>query len=166
MVRSEPDKVRDFAKQVLNDMLGEATFRVYRYPEEDRDVADEARLSLVVLDLDQGATEEGMAADTEKFVTQVLKQHGKGFRKHANMLIFLAPDQGPVLRSDRRRPPPAGAAQHRPGQGHQAPTDRRTTQRPGGTLEGGRGPAACGAGNRLPLRPGASEKQDAAHFRP
>lgn len=93
MVRSEPDKVRDFAKQILNDMLGEATFRVYRYPEEDRDVADEARLGLVVLDLDQGASEEGMAADTEKFVTQVLKQHGKGFRKHANMLIFLAPDQ-------------------------------------------------------------------------
>lgn len=93
MVRSEPDKVRYFAKQILNDMLGEATFRVYRYPEEDRDVADEARLGLVVLDLDQGATEDGMAPDTDKFVTQVLKQHGKGFRKHANMLIFLAPDQ-------------------------------------------------------------------------
>jgi hypothetical protein len=93
MVRSEPDKVRDFGKQVLNDMLGEATFRVYRYPEEDRDVADEARLSLVVLDLDQGATEDGMTPETEKFVTQILKQHGKGFRKHANMLIFLAPDQ-------------------------------------------------------------------------
>jgi len=93
MVRSEPDKVRDFAKQTLNDMIGDATFRVYRYPEEDRDVADEPRLGLVVLDLDQGATEEGPTTDTEKFVTQVLKQHGKGFRKHANMLIFLAPDQ-------------------------------------------------------------------------
>src|SRR5208337_3681813 len=93
MVRSEPEKVREFAKQTLNDMIGDAVFRVYRYPEEDRDVADEPRLSLVVLDLDQGATEEGPVDDTEKFVTQVLKQHGKGFRKHANMLIFLAPDQ-------------------------------------------------------------------------
>ncbi len=93
MVRSEPDKVRDFAKQTLNDMIGDVAFRVYRYPEEDRDVADEPRLSLVVLDLDQGATEEGPAADTEKFVTNVLKQHGKGFRKHANMLVFLAPDE-------------------------------------------------------------------------
>ncbi len=93
MVRSEPDKVRDFAKQTLNDLIGDATFRVYRYPEEDRDVADEPRLSLVVLDLDQGASEDGPAPETEKFVTQVLKQHGKGFRKHANMLIFLCPDQ-------------------------------------------------------------------------
>lgn len=93
MVRSEPEKVRDFAKQTLNDLLGDATFRVYRYPEEDRDVADEPRLSLVVLDLDQGSTEEGPTEDTEKFVAQILKQHGKGFRKHANMLVFLAPDQ-------------------------------------------------------------------------
>ena len=93
MVRSEPDKVRDFAKQILNDMLGDATFRVYRYPEEDRDVADEPGPSLVVLDLDQGATEDGPTPETDKFVTEVLKQHGKGFRKHANMLIFLAPDQ-------------------------------------------------------------------------
>ena len=93
MVRSEPDKVRDFAKETLNDMIGDATFRVYRYPQEDRDVADEPRLSLVVLDLDQGATEDGAAEDTERFVSQILKQHGKGFRKHANMLIFLVPDQ-------------------------------------------------------------------------
>ena len=93
MVRSEPDKVRDFAKETLNNMIGDATFRVYRYPQEDRDVADEPRLSLVVLDLDQGATEDGPVEDTEKFVSQILRQHGKGFRKHANMLIFLVPDQ-------------------------------------------------------------------------
>jgi hypothetical protein len=93
MVRSEPDKLRDFAKQTLNDMIGDAVFRVYRFPDEDRDVADEPRLSLVVLDLDQRATEEGPTPETEKFVTQILKQHGKGFRKHANMLIFLAPDR-------------------------------------------------------------------------
>ena len=119
MVRSEPEKVREFAKQTLNDMIGDAVFRVYRYPEEDRDVADEARLSLVVLDLDQGATEEGPTDNTEKFVTQILKQHGKGFRKHANMLIFLAPDQAAGVRGDRRCPPPAGTPQHRRGQEHQ-----------------------------------------------
>jgi hypothetical protein len=93
MIRSEPDKVRDFAKTILNDLIGDATFRVYRYPEEDRDVADEPRLSLVVLDLHQGAAEDELPTATEQFVTGVLKQHGKGFRKHANMLIFLAPDQ-------------------------------------------------------------------------
>jgi len=93
MVRAEPDKVREFVKQTLNDLIGDATFRVYRYPEEDRDVGDEPRLSLVVLDLDQGATEEGPTPETEQFVINILKQHGKGFRKHANMLIFLAPDQ-------------------------------------------------------------------------
>jgi hypothetical protein len=95
MVRSEPDKLRDFAKQTLNDMIGDAVFRVYRYPDEDRDVADEPRLGLVVLDLDQGATEEG-PSEAEKFGIQVLKQHGKGFRKHSNILIFLAPDQARV----------------------------------------------------------------------
>src|SRR5262249_27912545 len=92
MIRSEPDKVRDFAKTTLNNLIGEAVFRVYRYPTEDRDVADESRLSLVVLDFDQTATEEGLPKETEAFVGRILKQHGKGFRKHANVLIFLAPD--------------------------------------------------------------------------
>jgi len=87
-----PLKVRDFAKTILNDLIGDATFRVYRYPEEDRDVADEPRFSLVVLGLHQGAAEAELPLATEQFVTGVLKQHGKGFRKHANMLIFLAPD--------------------------------------------------------------------------
>ncbi len=76
MVRSEPDKVRDFAKQTLNDLIGDATFRVYRYPEEDRDVGDEPRLSLVVLDLDQGATEEGPADETAEFLNRLLRQYG------------------------------------------------------------------------------------------
>jgi predicted AAA+ superfamily ATPase len=95
MVRSEPDKLRDFARQTLGDMIGDAVFRVYRYPEEDRDVADEPRLSLVVLELDQGAAEEG-PNEAENFGLQVLKKYGKGFRKHSNMLIFLAPDQARV----------------------------------------------------------------------
>lgn len=95
MIRSEPDKVKDFAKGMLNDLIGDAAFRVYRYPEpgDDTFVGDEPRLSLVVLDLEYGATEEGLPKETEEFVTRILKQHGKGFRKHANMLLFLAPDQ-------------------------------------------------------------------------
>jgi predicted AAA+ superfamily ATPase len=92
LVRSEPDKVRDFARTTLSDLIGDAAFRVYRFPEEDRDVADEARLSLVVLDLDQTTTEEELPGQTADFVGRILKQHGKGFRKHANVLIFLAPD--------------------------------------------------------------------------
>ena len=93
MVRSEPDKVRGFARATLNDLIGDAAFRVYRYPEEDRDVADEPRLILVVLDLHQVCSEDEIPKQTDEFVTGILKQHGKGFRKHANMLIFLAPDQ-------------------------------------------------------------------------
>lgn len=93
MVRSEPDKVKDFAKGILNDLIGDATFRVYRYPEEDRDVGDEPRLSLVVLDLHQCATEDGLLKETESFVTGVLKNKGKEFRKHSNTLVFLAPDE-------------------------------------------------------------------------
>jgi predicted AAA+ superfamily ATPase len=92
LVRSEPEKVREFAKATLSDLIGDAAFRVYRFPEEDRDVADEARLSLVVLDLDQTASEEQLLSPTADFVGRILKQHGKGFRKHANVLIFLAPD--------------------------------------------------------------------------
>lgn len=93
MVRSEPDKVRNFARSTLNDLIGDAQFRVFRYPEEDRDVSDEPRLCLVVLDLNQCATEDGLQDDTEKFVSGILKNKGKEFRKHSNMLIFLAPDQ-------------------------------------------------------------------------
>ena len=51
-------------------MIGDATFRVYRYPEEDRDVADEARLSLVVLDLHQVASEDEMPKATDKVSVQ------------------------------------------------------------------------------------------------
>ena len=92
LIRSEPDKVRDFAKTVLNDLIGDAAFRVYRYPTEDRDVADEPRLSLIVLDLHQVTAEDEIPKETAEFVGRILKQHGKGFRKHANVLIFLAPD--------------------------------------------------------------------------
>jgi predicted AAA+ superfamily ATPase len=92
LVRSEPEKVRDFAKKTLNDLIGDAAFRVYRYPDEDRDVADEPRLGLVVLDLHQTTTEVEIPKETGEFVGRILKQHGKGFRKHANTLIFLAPD--------------------------------------------------------------------------
>jgi hypothetical protein len=93
LVRSEADKVRDFIRSTLNDMIGEAAFKVYRYPESDRDVADEPRPSLVVLDLSQPATEDGLPPATEEFVGRILKQHGKGFRKHSNALVFLAPDE-------------------------------------------------------------------------
>lgn len=92
LVRSEPDKVREFARSTLNDMIGDAVFRVYRYTEEDRDVSDEPRLSLVVLDLDRTVSDEAIPQATEELVSRILKQHGKGFRKHANTLIFLAPD--------------------------------------------------------------------------
>ena len=107
MVRSEPGIVPGFAKTLLNDLIGDAAFRVYRYPEpgDDHFVADEPRLSLVVLDLDQGATEDGLLKVTEELVTRILKQHGKGFRKHANILVFLAPDQrrsGEVIDAARR----------------------------------------------------------------
>ena len=63
------------------------------HPEEDRDVGDEARLSLVVLDLDQCATEDGLPKETEEFVTGILKNKGKEFRKHSNVLVFLAPNE-------------------------------------------------------------------------
>ena len=93
MIRSEPDKIKDFARTTLNDLIGDATFKVYRYPEEDRDVSDEPRLSLVVLDLHQVVAEDSIPEETEQFVTGILKQCGKGFRKNANVLVFLAPDQ-------------------------------------------------------------------------
>ena len=84
--------MRDFAKATLSDLIGDAAFRVYRFPEEDRDVDDEPRLSLVVLDLDQLVSEDEVPKETAEFVSRILKQHRKGFRKHANVLTFLAPD--------------------------------------------------------------------------
>ncbi|MFQ5473684.1 MAG: DUF499 domain-containing protein, partial [Dehalococcoidia bacterium] len=93
MVRSDHDRVRDYAKGKLNDMVGEAHFRVFRYPHESRDVADDPRISLVVLDLHQTAAEGKLPKETEKFVGEIVKQHGQSFRKHANTLIFIAPDE-------------------------------------------------------------------------
>jgi predicted AAA+ superfamily ATPase len=105
MVRSEPEKVREFARSQLNDLIGEKTVRVFRYPKEDRDVADIPQLSLVVLDLDMLVDEDEIPIDTKAFLEQILKKHGQGFRKHANSLIFLAPDKQrfvDVLDSARR----------------------------------------------------------------
>ena len=93
MVRSEPEKVKDFARGVLNNMIGDQAMRVFRYPQEDRDVADQPQLCLVVLDFHQVVAEDDIPKDTASFVTRIIKQHGQGFRKHANSLIFLAPDQ-------------------------------------------------------------------------
>ena len=105
-------------------------------------MADEPRLSLVVLDLDQTATEDGLPKETEDFVTRILKQHGKGFRKHANMLIFLAPDQqrsSEVIDAARRL---LALRSIDDAQDHQEATYRGTTEGPGGTPEGSRGPPA------------------------
>ncbi len=93
MVRSDHDRVRDYAKGRLNDMVGEAHFRVFRYPHESRDVTDDPRVSLVVLDLHQTAADGSLPKETEKFIGEIVKQHGQSFRKHANTLIFVAPDE-------------------------------------------------------------------------
>jgi len=93
MVRSEPDKVREFARATLNDMIGQAHFRPCRYPKETRDVPDDPRLTLVVLDLPQAAREGSLPAETEKFIGDIVKHHAQSFRKHANTLVFVAPDE-------------------------------------------------------------------------
>jgi len=92
MIRADIDKVRDYARNCLNDLVGEAAFRVFRYPKESRDIADDSRVSLVVLDFDQVVAEGGIPKKTDKFISDLLKQHGSSFRKHANMLVFLCPD--------------------------------------------------------------------------
>ena len=74
MVRSDHEKVLEFARSKLNDMIGEAHFRVFRYPHESRDVADDPKLSLVVLNLDQVAAEGRLPAATEEFVGDIVKQ--------------------------------------------------------------------------------------------
>jgi len=93
MVRSEPEKVGSFARSFLNDMIGDQALRVFRYPKEDRDVADIPQLSLAVLDLDMVVGEDEIPDTTKKFIENIVKKHGKGFRKYANSLIFLAPDK-------------------------------------------------------------------------
>jgi len=58
-----------------------------------------------VLDLHQVVTEDHIPDDTAAFISRIVKQHGQGFRKHANTLIFLAPDQqriSEVLEAARR----------------------------------------------------------------
>jgi hypothetical protein len=106
MVRSEPDKIKDHIHNVLNDMIGDQAMRVFRYPKEDRDVADITQLSLVVLDLDMTIEDEKeIPNSTKDFMARIVKYHGQSFRKHANSLVFLAPDKQraiEVLDSARR----------------------------------------------------------------
>lgn len=106
MVRSEPERIKGHVRNVLNDMIGDQAMRVFRYPKEDRDVADIPQLSLVVLDLDVTIEEEkDIPKATREFIARIVKHHGHGFRKHANSLVFLAPDKQKaleVLESARR----------------------------------------------------------------
>ena len=105
------------------------------------------------------------APETEQFVGQILKQHGKGFRKHANMLVFLAPDQqrsAEVTDAARRLLALRSIDEHK---ATKAQLTEEQLRRPGWPAEGGGGPAAGVDRHGVPLHPGAGGEEDIAVFR-
>lgn len=84
--------ITEFAHEKLWNLIGDKFPKKYRFPEEDRDVADSPTLSLVVLGLERTKGKETWK-DSEKFIQDLLNTHGTLHRKFKNSLVFLMPDE-------------------------------------------------------------------------
>ncbi len=91
------DEIRDRIRSTVSDLVGRGIFRhTYLWPHESRDISDDRRLGLVILDMDHVAgTDEAVA-----FIKAVLKKRGDAYRTFRNALVFLLPDQ---VQMDRAR---------------------------------------------------------------
>ena len=96
MIRSEPETRSGISpRTTLNDLIGDATFRVYPLsPTRGRQFRGRRTAAEPGGARPAPGCHRGRPAPGNRGVRhRILKQHGKGFRKHANMLVFLAPDQ-------------------------------------------------------------------------
>jgi hypothetical protein len=66
--------VREFAQTKLWNLVGDKFPKKYRFPEDDKDIADASVLSLVVLGLDHTKGKQTWA-ETEKFVAKLLNEN-------------------------------------------------------------------------------------------
>ena len=62
-------------------------------PPDSGDVADEARVRIVVLRPDETHRRTAVATEAEKAAKNILESRGSGQRLYKNMLVFVAPDQ-------------------------------------------------------------------------
>jgi len=89
------EEIRDRIRSTVSDLVGHGVFRhTYLWPQESRDIADDRRLGLAVLDLDHIAGTE----EADAFVRGVLKKRGEAFRTFRNALVFLLPDHAQAER--------------------------------------------------------------------
>lgn len=86
------EEVSGIVRNKLEDTVGLSRFKVYLWPEEDRDIADVPELSLAVLGLNHVKSDEEWEA-AEKFIKKIVENHGGTFRKYKNALIFLVGDK-------------------------------------------------------------------------
>jgi len=86
------EDIIEFAERKLWEMIGEKFHKKYRFPEEDRDIADAPVLSLVVLGL-QFTKGKQTWKETEKFIQKLLNNYGTKHRKFKNVLVFLVADE-------------------------------------------------------------------------
>lgn len=89
------EEIEERIRGTLSDLAGRQEFkRVYLWPQEDRDIADDRDLGLVILD-------PGHLADSrpaEAFVQDLLKRRGESFRVYRNTLVFLVASRSEVER--------------------------------------------------------------------
>jgi hypothetical protein len=99
----KPDEIEGRIRSALSDLVvrkaagtGQRAFRrTYLWPREDRDVADDRQLGLVVLHTSHVAGEK----DTQTFIQALLKRRGEAFRTFRNTLVFLLPDRAEMERA-------------------------------------------------------------------
>jgi predicted AAA+ superfamily ATPase len=90
------DDIRDRIRSTVSDLVGHGTFRhTYLWPHESRDIADDRRLGLVVLDPEHIAGTE----EAHDFIGGVLKRRGDAFRTFRNALVFVLPDEAQMERA-------------------------------------------------------------------
>jgi hypothetical protein len=92
----------DVEKLVLDSIQKQvgSRFKIAPYPDEPRDVADQAQLTLVVLSPDD-TIGKNTKASTEEKILSIIKG-GATYRTNRNCLIFVAPDENNLMRQAAR----------------------------------------------------------------
>jgi len=86
------DDVFEFAHSKLWEMMGEKFPKKYRFPQEDKDIADAPVLSLIVLGLENTKGKQTWP-ETERHIQKLFGNYGTKHRKFKNVLVFLLADE-------------------------------------------------------------------------
>lgn len=93
------DDVEKLVLDSIQKQIG-GRFKIVPYPNEPRDIADQAQLTLVVLGPDDTIGKNTRTSTEEKILS--MAKGGTTYRTNRNCLIFVAPDENNLMRQTAR----------------------------------------------------------------